>query len=127
MCPSAPPLDRYLLAWSTIHCGILGASLASMAVSLAVCGDGNAIARHGRQSPPASGGRGFRSFRNWRKRYANQRRVDVPAQRRPAVAGIVDLALAQKASALQRLDHLQRLVRVQRLAERVAAHVLAGD
>ena len=60
-------------------------------------------AKHAHAPLPLAG-RGFRSFR---KRSANQRRVDVPAQRRPAVAGIVDLGPAQKASALQRLDHLQ--------------------
>ena len=36
-------------------------------------------------------------FRNFRKRSVNQRWVDIPAQRRPAVAGIVDLGLAQEA------------------------------
>jgi hypothetical protein len=79
------------------------------------------------RAPSNESSAGHGGFRSFRKRYANQGRVDVPAQRRTAVAGIVDLGLAQEAGAFQRLDHLQRLVRVQRLAERVAAHVLAAD
>src|SRR4029079_6338058 len=34
MCPSVPPLERERFAWACIHCGRLGASLASVIFSI---------------------------------------------------------------------------------------------